>query len=141
MKIPIEGERRGLIARWLMRFEASQGTLQLAFLGVTAASTLVTALSLIGFESYASYILAIGSVLIVIYAWAYVELGIYQRKNREKRERGENFAKPQNYIDDVMIARGIHAARENRPLTQAERDAVDEEMRDAYNEHRSGVDI
>ena len=52
MNIPIEGERRGYIARWLKRLEASQGIIRMVFLGVTAVSTmdlLMIALLVIGF--------------------------------------------------------------------------------------------
>ena len=121
MRLPIEGEKRGLIARWLMRLEASQGVIQMGFLGVTAASTMVTALSLLGLESAAPYLLVVGVLGVLVYAWAYVELGIYIRKNREKQDRGNNFAKPQNIIDNALIARAIVAAEKGRELSSDER--------------------
>ena len=136
-----EGPIRGLIARWLMRFEAAGGILQIGFLGVTAASTLVTALSLLGLESYAPAVLVAGLVGVVVYAWAYVELGIYNRKNRERQDRGNNFAKPQNRIDDELIARGTAAGLKGETLSATEREAIDEELDDAYRRYRGGIDI
>lgn len=139
MNIPIEGPRRGLIARWLMRLEASQGVIRMVFLGVTAASTMATALALLDLGWALPYLMTLGFVGVFVYAFAYVELGIYLRKNREKRDRGENFAKPQNMIGNVILARGIRAAELERPLTEDERQAVDEEIRLAYRELRNGV--
>lgn len=124
-----------------MRFEAAGNILQMVFLGVTAASTLTSALALIGLQQYALPMLIFGLVSTAIFAFGYVELGIYNRQNREKKDRGENFAKPQNRIDDELIARGIHAAREGRPLTQGERDAVDKELDRAFRKYRNGIEI
>ena len=124
-----------------MRFEAAGNILQMVFLGVTAASTLTSALALIGLQQYALPMLVFGLVSTAIFAFGYVELGIYNRQNREKKDRGENFAKPQNRIDDELIARGIHAAREGRPLTQDERDAVDEELDEAFRKYRNGIKV
>lgn len=124
-----------------MRLEASQGVIQMGFLGVTAASTLVTALSLLGLEWAAPYLLAIGCVGVLVWAWAYVELGIYIRKNREKQDRGNNFAKPQNIIDNVLLARAIRAAETGGELSDTEREAIAGELRSGYRELRSGVEL
>ena len=140
-RVSTEGPVRGLLGRWLMRFEAAGNILQMVFLGVTAASTLTSALALIGLERYAPAMLAFGLVSTALFAFVYVELGIYNRQNREKQDRGNNFAKPQNRIDDELIARGIHAAREGRRLTDSERTAVDEELDAAFKKYRNGIHI
>lgn len=139
MNIPIEGERRGFIARWLMRLEASQGIIRMVFLGVTAASTMATALALLDLGWALPYLLAFGFFGVFVYAFAYVELGIYLRKNREKRDRGENFAKPQNMIGNVILARGIRAAELERQLTDEERNIVSSEISQAYQDMRNGI--
>lgn len=140
-RVRTDGPVRGLIARWLMRFEAASSILQMVFLGVTAASTLTSALALIGLEQYAPYVLVFGLLSTSVFAFTYVEFGIFNRKNREKMDRGSNFAKPQNRIDDELIARGIHAAREGRTLTPEERDAVDSELDSAFRKYRNGIPI
>lgn len=124
-----------------MRLEAAGNILQMAFLAVTAASTLTSALALLGWERYAGWMLVIGVVAVFAFAFGYVESGVYNRKNREKQDRGNNFAKPQNVIDDSIIARAIQAAREGRELTEREREAVKTEVFDAYQEYRDGIEI
>lgn len=124
-----------------MRFEAAGNILRMVFLGVTAASTLTSALALIGLQQYAPLMLVSGLAATAVFAFVYVELGVYNRQNREKMDRGNNFAKPQNFIDDAMIARGVHAAREGRPLSAEEREAVDEELSDAFRKFRNGIPI
>jgi hypothetical protein len=124
-----------------MRVEASGQILRMAFLGITAASTGVTALYQAGLEAYVPALLAVGGLIALLFAWAYVEFGAFARKNRERAERGQNFAKPQQRIDDEMIARGILAAQKERPLSEAERAAIADELDHAYREHRDGVHL
>lgn len=124
-----------------MRFEASGEILRMVFQGTTAISALSGVLAYSGFQRYVPIVLGAGAAGVIAFAFAYVELGLYNRKNREKQDKGNNFAKPQNRIDDEMIARGIHAAREGRPLKPSERAAVSEELDEAYNQLRNGVAI
>ena len=132
---------KGVLSRWLMRFEASNGIISLVFRGITAGSTFTAALALIGLEEYVAVSIGIGLFLIVIGSFGYVETNIYNHKNRYRQEKGNNFAKPQNIIDDVMIARAIKAIDKGETLTDNEREIVYNELIDAYNEYRNGVDI
>lgn len=139
--VATDGPIRGFIARWLMRMEAAGNILRMAFLGVTAASTLTSALALIGLERYAPGMLAVGLAGTLVFAFSYVELGVYNRKNREQRDRGVNFAGPDMRMDDELIARGMLAALERRPLTDEERTAIKDELDSAWAEYRNGIPI
>lgn len=140
-KVSTAGPIRGLIGRWVMRFEAAGEILRMGFQGTTAVSALSGVLAYSGFQRYVPFVLAAGVLGIIVFTYAYVEWGLYNRKNREKQDRGNNFAKPQNRIDDEMIARGIHAAREGRPLKPSEREAVSVELDSAYRQLRNGVTL
>lgn len=129
------------LARWVVRLEAAGSLLRMAFLGVTAASTLTSALALIGAEGIAPYVLVAGVVSTLIFAFLYVEGGVYNRKNREKNDRGTNFAGPTLRIDDEMLARAIKASQLDRELTEEERQAIKSELDVAYDEFREGIPL
>jgi hypothetical protein len=124
-----------------MRFEASAQIFNVTFLGVTASSTLTSALADTGHSHLAPYLLALGCLSSPIIAFSYVEGGFYNRKNREKQDRGNNFAKPQNAIDNAIIARNIKAAEEGRTLTPDEREAIERESLQGYQDYHDGIDI
>jgi len=134
-----QGPIRGWLGRWVMRFQASGEILQLAFSGTTAVSALSGVLAYTGFQWAVPYVLAAGAVAIIAFAFGYVEFGIYNRKNREVQDRGNDFAKPQNRIDDEMIGRAVGAAVLGRPLDDEEVAAIHEEMDSAYRKFRNGV--
>lgn len=129
------------VARWMVRLEAAGSVLRMSFLGVTAASTLTSALALIGLEQFAPFVLLSGVAGTLIFAYLYVEAGVYNRKNREKNDRGTNFAGPTLRIDDEMLARAIKASQLDRPLTDDERNAIKTELDDAYDEFREGIPL
>lgn len=141
MSVKTGGNVRGFVGRWLMRFEAAGQILSLAFQGTTAVSALSGVLAFTGYQSAVPYVLGVGAVAMFGFAYAYVEWGIYNRKNREKEDRGNNFAKPQNAIDNAIIARDIEAARKGRPLTDDERQVIEEESFSGYLDYKDGIPI
>ena len=141
MTVDTEGPIRGAIARWIMRLEAAGGILRMGFLGVTAASTLTSALALIGLQSYAPYVLATGIVGTFVFAFGYTEYGIYNRKNRERVDYGNNFARPDMKIDDEITGAAVFAAIHQRQPTEEEEEAIEESVDRFWKKHRNGVDI
>lgn len=141
MSVKTGGPIRGFIGRWLMRFEASAQIFNITFLGVTASSTLTSALADTGYSEYTGSVLATGCLLSPVIAFVYVKYGFYNRKNRENQVRGNNFAKPQNVIDDAMIARNIKAAEEGRTLTEKEREAIEQESLQGFRDYHDGIEI
>ncbi|MDR9381724.1 MAG: hypothetical protein RI560_08670 [Natronomonas sp.] len=136
-----QGPIRGMLGRWVMRFEAAGQMLGLVFQGTTAVSALSGVLAFVGYQSYVPAVLGGGIAAVFAFAFAYVELGVYNRKNREKQDRGNNFAKPQNRIDDEMIARGVAAGMHGRALSADEREAINGELDDSYRKHRNGIEV
>lgn len=141
MTVRTGGPIRGILGRWVMRFEAAGQMLSMAFQGTTAVSALSGVLAYVGYQAYVPYVLAVGGLAAFAFAFGYVELGVYNRKNREKQDRGNNYAKPQNRIDNEMIARAAVAGWRGRPLTDTERAAIDEELDSAFVELRDGITI
>lgn len=137
------GPIRGFISRWLVRFEASQQIFQVAFLGVTAVSTLSSALNSFGHGHLAKYIVAAGAPGAFAFAYVYVESGVFNRKNRERADRGTNFAGPMFAMNQKTQARvwsaALSEALDASPdrIQNAAEDAVD----DSLAEFRNGVDL
>lgn len=141
MSVKTHGPRRGWLARWLMRLEAAGNILRMSFLGVTAASTLTSALALIGLESFAPYVLGGGVLGTFIFAYVYVELGIFNRKNRERVDAGNNFSRPDMRIDDEITAAGVFAAVHGRAPDEQEQEEMEKAVDTTFRKYRNGVDI
>lgn len=127
----------------MMRLEASGQILRIGFLGVTAASTLTSALALIGYQHIAPYVLGAGVIATLIFAYGYVEFGIHNRKNRESVDRGRNWVGPTQAIQHRTDARMMGAALaevfddDPRRVTEAAESAVDKTI----SEYRNGIDV
>lgn len=141
MSMNTGGPVRGFIARWLMRVQAVQGTLQLLGVGVTAASTLTSALVALGHGAIAPVAIGVGVAGAPIYAYAYTELGILNRQNREAQDRANNFATPRDKIDDVLIGAGVFGAVHGRPPDEEELQNIVESVDRPWQEFRNGVDL
>lgn len=135
-----EGPIRGMLGRWVMRFEAAGQIISMVFQGVTAVSALSGVLAYTGYQSLVPYVLASGSAGVFVFAYIYVELGVYNRKNREKQDRGNNFAKPGHRINNEMIARSVTVGLKNRRLRDDEVEEIKDELDETYRELRSGVE-
>lgn len=141
MTVSTGGPVRGLISRWLVRFEASQQIFRVAFLAVTAASTLTTALELIGYGELAPWVLGVGVVGSPLFAYGYVESGVYNRKNRERMDRGDNFSGPGMLMGSDLQARAFAAALRAHDRGEDPEAAATRAVRDQWREYRNGVDV
>lgn len=144
MTVETGGPLRGLSARWLMRIEAAEGILRSAFLAITAASTLTSALTLMGAEQYAPWLLGSGLVGTPIFAYLYVEGGIFNRKNRERVDRGDNFVGPGATINAMIQARQLATLGETVRNGHDAEEIEDEMMQrtgDLLRQLRDGVDL
>jgi hypothetical protein len=124
-----------------MRLEATRGIIQMVSMAITAASTLTFALQSLGYAHIAPYILVTGLLGVPIFAFAYVDLGIFNRKNRENIDRGNNFATPRDKIDDTLIAVGVFAALHGRPPEDDEFEAIEKSIDTYWRDYRDGVDL
>jgi hypothetical protein len=124
-----------------MRIQAVQGIIQMVSMGVTAASTLTFALQSLGYTRFAPVVLGIGLVGTPAFAWAYTELGVFNRKNRERMDRGDNFAGPGMYMNHIAQARYIAAAIAHADDPETAMNASERVARDTIRDFRDGVDL
>lgn len=141
MTVDTGGRVRGFVGRWLMRFEAAGAILRMAFLGLTAASTGTSALINAGYRELALPALAIGALGSFCFAFAYVELGVFNRKNREKMDRGDNFSGPGMYMGSSLNAIAFGAALEATENGDDPREAAQEAVASQWREYRDGLDM
>lgn len=145
MTVNTGGPIRGFLGRWLMRLEAAGSILRMSFLGVTAASTLTSALALIGWQQYAPYVLGAGLLGTFVFAFAYTELGVFNRKNRERADFGDNYSGPTMAMDSLIEARQLaylgYVLQNGQDM---EFDELDKQMQDISMEQwqklRDGLD-
>lgn len=141
MTVKTEGPIRGLLGRWVMRFEAAGQILSMTFQGTTAVSALSGVLAYTGQEWVVPFVLGIGIVSVFGFAYAYVELGIYNRKNREGHDRGSNFAGPKMRIDDELIGAAVFAAIHGRAPDDEEQATIAEAVDRPWQQLRDGVEV
>jgi len=135
------GPIRGFLGRWIMRFEAAGQIISMVAQVTTALSALSGVLAYSGYAGYVPVVLGIGGLGGIVFVYGYTEWGIYNRKNREKQVRGNNYSKPQNAIDDAIIARTIIAAEKERTLTEQERAVIENESIQGYQDYHNGIDL
>ena len=124
-----------------MRFEASAKIFQISFLGITAASTLTSALTDLGYSRVAPYVLGLGILGSPAFAWVYVEKGLFNRKNRERNDRGDNFAAPGAYIGSQIQTQAFAAAIAAAEDGDNPREAAEEVVAEQWTEYRDGVNL
>lgn len=144
MTINTGGPIRGVIGRWLMRFEAASGILRIVFLGITAISTLSTYLAVAGLDRFTPYVVVLGFIGTVAFAWGYAEMGVLNRKNRERADYGDNYSGPTMYfdrqIDAVQRAYLAHALRNGETDLETMMEDMQELTKEEWLKYRDGMD-
>jgi len=128
-------------ARWIARVDGVSSHLRLGMLALTGVSTAVVALESYGLQQWAPALVAVLAVGGAGFAWLYSEGGVWNQVQRDKRDLSRNHAHPGSRIDDEMIARGVVSCQQGTPLSESQRDAVTQELDQAFHELREGVDI
>lgn len=141
MTVNTNGAIRGLIGRWLMRVQAVQGIIQMVSMAITAASTLTFALQSIGYTHLAPWVLGTGVVGAPLFAYIYVDHGLFNRKNRENVDRGNNFATPRDKIDDTLIGAAVFGAVHGREPDDEELKTIQNAVEKPWSDFRNGVDL
>jgi DNA-directed RNA polymerase subunit RPC12/RpoP len=127
-----------------MRLEASSQVFRIAFLAITAASTLTSALVSLGHGGLAPYVLSTGAVASPLFAYVYVELGVFNRKNRERVDRGDNFAGPGMAMAGLLRAEQLAAAvaaLEDGKDSQKVRAELETVTQERLRDFRNGIDL
>jgi len=128
-------------ARWMARIEGVSGHIQLASLALTAFSTFSLLLEQVGLGAYIPYIGTAGLGGLIVFTWAYTELGVWNQVIRDERDMSTNHSHPAQRIDDEFIGRAVVAGVKGRQLTDEERRAIDEELDHGFREYRDGYDL
>lgn len=137
------GPIRGFLARWVVRIEASGVIMRMVLFGITAASTATSALLSLGVEPpTVGAILTVGTAAAFAFAYGYVETGVFNRKNRESADRGDN------YVGVDILINQLIAGRQHAAIWAAALDADPDELRaaadaqtiEAVADLRDGVD-
>jgi len=124
-----------------MRVEAAGTVLRLVYFAGILVTTGVGALASYGYGSYAPHFVATVGVGTLVFSYAYAERGVFNQKNRDKADVGQNFVGPETLMDDTMIGVAVFAAQNGRPPTPQEREAIEQAVSGQWSEYRDGVDI
>jgi len=131
------------LARWVMRIEACKGVLQLGLFGGTFLTTGLTALHQYGYSQYARPFITVVGVGILVFAYAYTESGVYNQKNRDKKDIGTNYVGPNLFMRYQMQARqlaALYRALENgHDPHEFETELIDD-TEEQWADLRNGVD-
>lgn len=133
------------LARWVMRFEAAGDVLRIGLFGGTFLTTGVSALAQYGYGHLALPFAAIIVLGTIAFAYAYERAGVYNQKNRDKVDAGDNYSGPTMLMDARIEARQLAylgyalqngGAESPEELYEEFREVTDDEwaaMRDGLN--------
>lgn len=133
------------VARWFMRAEAAGNILRIVFFGLTGLSTALFTLQSYGYGEYARHFTAalVGGTIVFMYFYA--ERGVFNQKNRDKADAGDNYSGPTMLLDARIEARQLAYlgyALQNGGESLAE---LEREMQDITEEEwarlRRGIDV
>lgn len=133
---------RDELARWIMRSKEAGSVLQMLFWGITAVSTMITALRGTAYDGYAPAavtVLALGSLA---FMWAYDRFEVLNLQQRERMDRGDNFAGPGMAIGALIHARQYAALAEAISHGEGHEQAhqrIERSTLDALREYRDGI--
>lgn len=128
-------------ARWLARVDGVSQHLRLAMLILTGISTATISLQQYGYGHLAGPLIGVLGVSMLVFAYLYAEGGVWNQVSRDKADMSTNYAGPTIRIDDEMIARGLVAGQKGQPLSDHERQAIKDELDDAFDEYRDGIPL
>jgi len=130
-----------LFARWQARIDSVKGQIQAVSLVVTAFSTFSLVLQNAGLSEF---ILPLGIVIAVcgpIYAYYFFEAGVWNQVARDRNDMSGNFGSPSQWIGNEFTARAFAAYLKGEPLSEDEREVIQEELRKTFEENRDGKNI
>jgi len=129
------------VSRWLMRIQAAGSVLRIVYFGGILVTTGVSALNQFGHGRWAWPFVACVFLGTLTFAYIYAERGLFNQQNRDRNDVGSNFAGPTMYMDDAIIGAAVFAAREGRPPSEDEREAIEQAVAQQWHEYREGIDV
>ena len=130
-----------IAARWLARVDGVSGMIRLAMLGLTGLSTATLTLRQYGHGEYAWPLISVVLAGTLVFTYLYTEGGVWNQMARDRKDLSNNFAGPSMRMNNELLARGLLAAREQRPLSEEEREAIRRELDEAFEEYRDGIEL
>lgn len=127
-----------------MRTLQAGRVLRLPLLGVTAVSTLTTALRGTVAEDYTLLIISLFGVSSLAFIWAYDYFQVLNRENRHKMDRSDNFAGPGMAMGTIMRADQLAVVAEgikNEWSDEKIQDEIRERTMDNLREWRDGIEL
>lgn len=134
------------VARWFMRIEAAGNILRIMLFGGTFLTTGLSALKQYGHDQYAlPFIGAVGAGTLV-FAYVYAEMGVYNQKNRDSADVGDNYSGPTMLFDGKIRARqlaylGYVLENGNDKSIEEIHEQMQELTEEQWLELRDGADI
>jgi len=125
-------------ARWQARIDSVKGQIQAFSLLVTGFSTFSIVLQNAGLGRWVPYIGAVVAAAVPVYAYYYFEGGVWNQVSRDRNDQSSNFASPSQWIGNEFTVRGWAAIEKGRPLTEDEREIIDQELKATFEENRDG---
>lgn len=128
-------------ARWIARVNGVKAHIQMASLAVTAFSTFSIMLQGFGLGRFVPYFGLLSAVIGVLYTYLYTEGGVWNQVQRDQADMSNNYADPNSRINAEMSTRALVAALQGNALDDGQREALEDELEDAFGELRDGVDV
>lgn len=137
-------ELREEFSKWLMRTQNAGRVLRMPLLGVTAVSTLVTALKDTALSSYTLPIVGVAGVSAIVFIWAYDEFQVLNIQNRWNADRSDNYIGPTTAINQIVNARQLSVLSRSISEDWSEEKTVSEMEKateETLSEFRNGIDL
>jgi len=132
------------VSKWIMRTQNAGTILRIPLLGVTAVSTLVTALRGTAFQNYTMYIVAVFGVLALVFIWAYDRFQVMNIQNRWNADRADNYVGPTTAMNQLINARQfgvLSQALTNEWSEEKTQKELEKVTRETVAEFRNGIDL
>lgn len=135
---------REYVSRWIMRTKNAGRVLRIPLLGVTAVSTMVTALKGTSFENYTAGIVAVSAVAGFAFIWAYDRFQVMNIESRWNADRSDNYYGPTGAINQLVSAERqavlAHAIKNDWEMDKTRKEMINATER-AVSKFRDGIDM
>lgn len=132
------------VSKWIMRSQNAGTVLRIPLLGVTAISTLVTALRGTALQAYTFHIVGVFGAGAVFFIWAYDRFQVMNIQNRWNADRADNYVGPTTAMNQLINAEQFAVLSESIRKDWS-REKTSEEMekatREAVQRYRNGIDV
>lgn len=131
-------------SRWLMRTLQAGRVLRMPLLGVTAVSTLVTALKGTSLEQYTIPIIGTSGFMAFLFIWAYDKFQVLNLQQKHDADRSSNYVGPSMAISSIIRAKQFSVLSEGLEKGW-DQEKIDKKMvevtEDEIEKYRNGIDM